>query len=640
MSARNASQVSGSGVRGKLSDEKLRGLIDVDRAAGRIVVCRSNKINRAHYADLLGCTPSALTRFKHVFAEYERELSVVTGPMRHLSDMREWLTAAYSSGELKIRAGKVDRAICLVAFGLHGGNAITRHPCIRTLFDEFDARVEKEGYLPKERKVELERVLAALAGQPALNKDRKTISRIELAKAARVPSTRFIEGPFADAIAAREAEILEQVATSRIDPLLFGRVFAFSNLIAVWSMRFTERVALRFKQVASGYAKEAVKSPYAPEPIPMRLPTPAAYTGYATWQKRPVRFGLHTASTHAGPSVPFREPWGYLRFWIRDNYPQSTSLDGLELAKQAERFYRIASSASSDTSPLLWYYCFLNLSKALLLKTPSIYKLNEVEHATHGIADPSDNSAGYVTLNKQKVTVYSVRTARTPAKLQIFPALCEALGTPISFAAGESSADLSIKSLLSHIVSVHRAFATAYNTPLRFCKAEVTAMERRAATGKSGDMWHLLRLESLDVKASGGSIKAFELDGQIRAVAPGKTGYHDFESISVTFSNTNFLGRLAGQHSILRKIVHPLLLPQGYRYYLYPETGVLRQPASIYAVMFYLGSIVRYKPQRFASLIGNKYHWLVEEFLQIAPKQFVALLINEITDCELAYFVD
>ena len=56
--------------------------------------------------------------------------------------------------------------------------------------------------------------------------------------------------------------------------------------------------------------------------------------------------------------------------------------------------------------------------------------------------------------------------------------------------------------------------------------------------------------------------------------------------------------------------------------------------------MFYLGSIVRYKPQRFASLIGNKYHWLVEEFLQVAPKQFVALMINEITDCELPDFID
>jgi hypothetical protein len=262
MSARNASQVSVCSVRGKLSEEKLRGLIDVDRVTGCIVVSRNNKINRAHYANLLGCTPAALARFKHVFAKYERELDIVTGPMRHLSAMREWLTAAYTTGELKIRDGKVDRAMCFATFGLHGNTAITRHPCIRALFEEFDARAERESYLPQERQAELQRVLVALAGQPILNKDRKTINRVELAKATCVPLTRFVERPFADAIAAHEAEILEQVATSTIDPFLFGRVFAFGELIAVWSMRFTERVAVRFKQIASGYAKETAKFPY------------------------------------------------------------------------------------------------------------------------------------------------------------------------------------------------------------------------------------------------------------------------------------------------------------------------------------------------------------------------------------------
>lgn len=372
----------------------------------------------------------------------------------------------------------------------------------------------------------------------------------------------------------------------------------------------------------------------------MKLPSATTPSQIATWQKSPIRFGLHTASTHAGSSVPFREPWSYLRYWIRDNYPKPSSGDALELARQAERFYRIAAHASSDTSPLLWYYCFLNLSKALLLKAPSIYLPDEVEHATHGIAELADNSAGYVTLSKQKVSVYGVRTTKAPVKLQVFPALCEALGTPLVFSTGQSSIKLSIKSLLSHIVCVHRAFSTAYDAPLKFCKAEIVAMEQRAASGKSGEMWHALDIESLDVRAAVVQVKDFEKAAGIRAVAPSSEGHHTYETQLSHFSNTNFLSRLAAQRAELRRVVHPLILPQGYRYYLYPEGDVLAQPASIYAVVFYLGSIVRYKPQRFASLIGNKYHWLVEEFLQVAPKQFVALVINEITDCELPYFVD
>jgi hypothetical protein len=142
------------------------------------------------------------------------------------------------------------------------------------------------------------------------------------------------------------------------------------------------------------------------------------------------------------------------------------------------------------------------------------------------------------------------------------------------------------------------------------------------------------------VKAAGGPVKAFEITNKLRAVAPKGKGVHLFETPKEDFSNATFIGRLAILRANLRPFVHPLSLPQGYRYYLYPGTDILRQPCSIYAVMFYLGSIVRYKPQRFASLVGTKYHWLIEEFLQVAPKQFVALIINEITDCELPYFLE
>ncbi len=372
----------------------------------------------------------------------------------------------------------------------------------------------------------------------------------------------------------------------------------------------------------------------------MRLPSATTPSQTATWQGRPIRFGLHTTLTHAGSSVPFREPWSYLRYWIRDNYPPSSIDDALQLAKQSEHFYRVALEATSDTSPLLWYYSFLNLAKVLLLKTPGVYTLNEVEHATHGIVDPADNSDGYVKLSKQQVTIYPVRTTRMPPKLQVFPALCEALRTPIAFAGGANSKSLAIKSLLSHIVCVHRAYSTAYGAPLKFCKTDVTANEQRSESGKSGKIWHAITVESIDVKATGAAVKGFEINNKLRAVAPKEKGVHLFETPTADFSNVNFIVRLATLRADLRPFVHPLLLPQGYRYYLYPGTGILRQPCSIYAVMFYLGSIVRYKPQRFASLVGNKYHWLIEEFLQVAPKQFVALVINEITDCELPYFLE
>lgn len=262
MSTRINSNAPAGNVRGTLSEERLRALLDDDQASGGVVAVRGGVISRSHYARLLGCTPGALTRFRSVFADYEERLGVATGPMRHLSAMREWLAAAYDARQLEIRDGKVDRVAFQTHFGLRGGTFMTRHPEIRALLEEFDARAQAEAYLPLARQEELDRVRAALTGQVVLNKDRMTINQVALAETARVPQIRFRDRPFAEAIASRQAEIMAEVEASRIDPFVHGRVYPFSDLAPIWPMRFLDRVGVRFKQVASGLAQQGAKHPY------------------------------------------------------------------------------------------------------------------------------------------------------------------------------------------------------------------------------------------------------------------------------------------------------------------------------------------------------------------------------------------
>ncbi len=247
---------------GTLSEERLRALIDNDRQRGDVVVSRGGKISRKHYAHLLGCTRSALTRFAFVFSEYENDIGVVTGPMRHFPEMRKWLHAAYDAQELGVRDGKLDRSAFMAHFNLQGGTFITRHPPIRALFDELDARAECEGYLPSERLNELERVKAVLAARPVLDKDRMTINLVELARAARVEKSRLRDRPFAEAVAARQADIMIEVEANRIDPYVHGRVFPFSELAPSWPIPFLERIGIRFKQIAAGVAQPSAKRPY------------------------------------------------------------------------------------------------------------------------------------------------------------------------------------------------------------------------------------------------------------------------------------------------------------------------------------------------------------------------------------------
>jgi hypothetical protein len=239
----------------------LRALLDEDRVSG-IPAARSGKIHRSHYARQLGCVPSALGRFKDVFKEYERELGIATGPMRHIQQMRHWLRSAYDSKSLKFSKGKVDRKEFQSRFGLRGGTFMVRHPEIRTLFEEFDARAQRENYFQAVVRTELDRFQKALADGPELNKDRLTINQVALARTLGVTKNRFRDKAFADALALKESEILEAVSASRIDPYFHGRVYAFSTLTSTWPFRFLERIGFEFKKGFSGGSAESAKGSY------------------------------------------------------------------------------------------------------------------------------------------------------------------------------------------------------------------------------------------------------------------------------------------------------------------------------------------------------------------------------------------
>lgn len=249
-------------VRGTLSEERLRELLSQDLKTGSIVTSRGNKISRTHYADLLGCTKSALKRFGPFLMEFERDLGITTGPARHLSNMREWLATGYALGELGLRNGKLDRRVFQKHFGL-SNTTLTRHSAIRALLEEYDGLARRDGYLPRARREELDRVQSVLMSQPVLNKDRLTINKVELANAARIPLSRFRDnGPFVEALEVRERQIMAEAQASRIDPYLHGRVFPFSGLATNWPRPFLERVGVRFKQIAAGMARDSVSTPY------------------------------------------------------------------------------------------------------------------------------------------------------------------------------------------------------------------------------------------------------------------------------------------------------------------------------------------------------------------------------------------
>lgn len=249
-------------ARGTLNEGRLRALLDHDRNAGGIPCTRNNQICRSHYARLLGCTPGALRRFRVVFTEYEERFGIATGPMQHFQAMQIRMAEAYADGTLAVRDNKLDRALFLRQFGVRSDINMSRYPQIAQLICDYDEQIARENYLPLVARQELHQLMLVLAGPLPLNKSRKNINQVVVAKKAGLPHVRLREPLFARAIATRQAELLAEVEKSRIDPYVFGKVFQFSDLAAAWGTLFLERLGRRFKQIAEGLAPAGLKHYY------------------------------------------------------------------------------------------------------------------------------------------------------------------------------------------------------------------------------------------------------------------------------------------------------------------------------------------------------------------------------------------
>jgi hypothetical protein len=172
--------------------------------------------------------------------------------------MRAWLDEEYASGRLIIRQGRADRAAFATRFDFSGGTFVTRYPQIRQLFDELDARIVKENYLPATVRAEVGWLNRALVS-PVLAKDRRTISWASLEEITGVSEGRLKRAPFVALIDERQRAVDEEVRASRIDPFLHGRVFPFSQLTATFGARFATQIGIRFKQLYGGTAPDTAK---------------------------------------------------------------------------------------------------------------------------------------------------------------------------------------------------------------------------------------------------------------------------------------------------------------------------------------------------------------------------------------------
>ncbi len=300
---------------------------------------------------------------------------------------------------------------------------------------------------------------------------------------------------------------------------------------------------------------------------------------------------------------------------------------------QGHEFYQGAQNPRFDSRPLLYYYAFLNVSKAFLLargvKLPP--------RTRHGLSDPSANARRRLLLESQTVKV----DAQGAKNDQLLPELIAALG------ATPANQSYRVLDLLAQIPGIHRTYATIGRGRTSKSKSKGKQAATIGQTWRKGPCfapcdlavlrdgkgaWVRLSMDAtaLDVR------QAAALLVQVPAVRSAFTRVDSGTRHSITFetavdtSKTADM-RMATLSQVLRRGgIWSLLTNQGYRHYMgaIPVRYRLPQLASIYAAMFFLGSVTRYRPYDYDTILGGRYAWLVEEFLAMQPTQFLYLLAS------------
>lgn len=280
----------------------------------------------------------------------------------------------------------------------------------------------------------------------------------------------------------------------------------------------------------------------------------------------------------------------------------------LSLHEQSKYFYQAAEQAPLRSQPLLYYYSFLNLAKIFLCLTEG---LDSTKTYQHGIA----TSVGCnTTLDTAEVKIQSLHGS---PKISVAYHMMTLLGDKINLT---TPTIYSIKDCLRSCVGIHRTFCETSREEETFVRLEGLCCEKR---GQS--LILTSRLRHCTTK------KMADLNTMRYAVRQEGDAYLYEETYNMPDYTLRKQQWLDFSNQIKDKGLWSYTDGHEYRMYIASSRKVkLSSPSIIYAIMFFLGSVTRYNPYFFDTLMDAKEQWLISEFLNTQPKQFLYFMSSAI----------
>jgi hypothetical protein len=318
------------------------------------------------------------------------------------------------------------------------------------------------------------------------------------------------------------------------------------------------------------------------------------------------------------------DPWPLVHREIRRRPSGPAMTAAAAFASQAEDLLRASTYAKvSASKPLLLYYGFLNVVKAYLLMEGGVADLGR---SCHGMSEKME--IGDVEFKNSFLAI------KTRGGVNVFTEFIKALGgIPPA-----ENAKLPLSHLAPQIVPGHRLWAGATDESERHIALHNIAL---VDDRKTKDLWLRLYIERGHISRLYRNPVNFLADSHLGPdfhLVKNSSGPFCFEqgqAMTYRASGVDVVDQLVA--SLKNRAWAVVLIQPPYRrYYAYccpsSELGSqLPQLASIYAVMYYLSSITRYRPHLFNDLINGPLGPWIESFLNDQPAQFTYLLTSYLT---------
>jgi len=311
------------------------------------------------------------------------------------------------------------------------------------------------------------------------------------------------------------------------------------------------------------------------------------------------------------------DPWGYLQVSIQKQARRHPSLikqyeDAEYFLNLAHEYYQAASSVQSMTKALLYYYGYLNLSKAYL-STVGVQFGGRREY--HGLA----------LIGRARVRV----VPRSPNSINIFPDLMFHLKQ-----VNVQNQTLDPGQVLPVLPEIHEiGMASGAFRRRRLVRVDVTFHQSE----ESHRVWYRIALNKNDRPLIRDLYSRFYsgLREQLLWQIPPDEKHIWFES-------TRTFGYKRSTREVYKRIcaevnsmpIFSLLTRQGYRHYVLLRSWPFDQIGASFIAMFWLGSLVRYRLREIRTIMDTVYGPVLSEFVAMNPVQFLYHMTNYMTNSE------